>query len=171
MVAIYALVSCLMTATYAAAIEHPRRQSRSQVPLEVSVTQTNIDFYPGETITITCQARAGASVEDMPFISFYVSCLVLRTGDLNNFDHCGVILERATTGNGSRFLLFGPLPISSTHTVHSCKLINVSLGPSRACLHEVTDEHDISRAVAPNSRRKAVLLTCALLSISPNSAL
>ena len=72
MVALYALVSCLMTATYATAIEHPRRQ-RSHGILDVTVTPMDIDFYPGDTITISCQAKAGVRVDDVPFISFYVS--------------------------------------------------------------------------------------------------
>lgn len=71
MVALYALVSCLMTATYATAIEHPRRQYRSYEILDVSVTPMDIDFYPGDTITISCQVKAGVRVEDVPFISFY----------------------------------------------------------------------------------------------------
>jgi len=79
MVALYALVSCLMTATYATAIEHPRRQYRSEETLDVTVTPMYIDFYPGDTITISCQAKAGVRVDDVPFISFYVSVFYLAT--------------------------------------------------------------------------------------------
>ncbi|KAI0235765.1 hypothetical protein LSAT2_013714 [Lamellibrachia satsuma] len=71
MVTWYALVSCLVAATYAAAIEHPRRQYRSYEVLEVSVTPIDIDFYPGDTVTISCQVKGGVMAEDVPFISFY----------------------------------------------------------------------------------------------------
>ncbi len=84
----YVLVSCVLSATYALAVEHPppavRRYSRSHGDaaaggagvgsLRLSVKPEFTEMRRGDTVTVRCRARGtGVKVEETPFITFYVS--------------------------------------------------------------------------------------------------
>lgn len=79
---IYVVVSLSLVISHAKAIEHPRlRSTRSKdnhrPHIHVSVRPKEIDLYPGEVITIACRAKGGTKMEEVPFISFYVSLFFL----------------------------------------------------------------------------------------------
>ena len=79
MLTIYFLVSCVLSATYAVAVEHPvRRYSRShdggRGSLRLTVKPEYTEMRRGDTVPIRCRARGtGDKMEETPLITFYVS--------------------------------------------------------------------------------------------------
>ena len=77
MLTVYFLVSCVLSATYAVAVEHPiRRYSRShdaERSPKLMVKPEFIEMRRGETVKVRCRARGGRNIDDLPFITFYVS--------------------------------------------------------------------------------------------------
>lgn len=78
MLTIYFLVSCVLSATYAAAVEHPvRRYSRSHDGgrgLKLRVEPDLVEMRRGDTVTILCKSRR-AKTREAPSITFYVSVI------------------------------------------------------------------------------------------------
>ena len=75
----YIITYVMAIAACAAAVEHPRRRAperKSSSEIRVSARPRVVYMYPDMTVTIKCKAKGGPSIEESPFINFYVSTRV-----------------------------------------------------------------------------------------------